>query len=162
MQSAAGKPVFPHEHEAVASRPLKGVRHGNQAKRIKPLQKGTGRIFHRNSPDRSAHPGPGTLAGHSRMRNLRARRPFRLAHAPLGQTLIVTSGLGWTQCWGGPVEEIRPGDVLWCPPGVKHWHGASPKTAMTHIAIQEQLNGKNVDWLDKVTDEQYLAGPQNK
>jgi quercetin dioxygenase-like cupin family protein len=81
---------------------------------------------------------------------------------PLGQTLIVTSGLGWTQCWGDPVEEIRHGDVLWCPPGVKHWHGASPKTAMSHIAVTELLNGKNVDWLEKVTDEQYLAGPQDK
>jgi len=81
---------------------------------------------------------------------------------PLGQTLIVTSGLGWTQCWDGPIEEIRPGDVLWCPPGVKHWHGASPKTGMTHIAVTEQLNGKNVDWMEKVTDEQYLAGLQSK
>lgn len=77
---------------------------------------------------------------------------------PLGQTLIVTSGLGWTQCWGGPIEEIRPGDVISCPPGVKHWHGATPTTAMTHIAIQEALNGKVVDWMEKVTDEQYLAG----
>jgi quercetin dioxygenase-like cupin family protein len=74
---------------------------------------------------------------------------------PLGQTLIVTSGLGWTQCWGGPKEEIRPGDVIWCPPGVKHWHGATPTTAMSHIAIQEALNGKVVDWMEKVTDEQY-------
>jgi len=81
---------------------------------------------------------------------------------PLGQNLTVTSGLGWTQRWGGPIEEIRPGDVLWCPPGMKHWHGASPKTAMTHLAIQEHLNGKKVEWLEKVTDEQYLAGPQNK
>lgn len=63
---------------------------------------------------------------------------------PLGQTLIVTSGLGWTQCWGGPIEEIRPGDVVWCPPGIKHWHGATPSTAMTHIAITEQLNGKKM------------------
>jgi quercetin dioxygenase-like cupin family protein len=79
---------------------------------------------------------------------------------PLGQTLIVTSGLGWTQCWGGPIEEIRPGDVISCPPGVKHWHGATPTTAMTHIAIQERdPNGKVVDWMEKVTDEQYLAGP---
>ena len=76
---------------------------------------------------------------------------------PLGQTLIVTSGLGWTQCWGGPKEEIRPGDVIWCPPGVKHWHGATPTTAMTHIAIQEAQNGKVVDWMEKVTDEQYRA-----
>jgi quercetin dioxygenase-like cupin family protein len=74
---------------------------------------------------------------------------------PLGQTLIVTSGLGWTQCWGGPKEEIRPGDVIWCPPGVKHWHGATPTTAMSRIAIQEALNGKVVDWMEKVTDEQY-------
>jgi quercetin dioxygenase-like cupin family protein len=74
---------------------------------------------------------------------------------PLGQTLIVTAGGGWTQCWGGPVEEIRPGDVIWCPPGVRHWHGATPTTAMTHIAIQEALNGKVVDWMEKVSDEQY-------
>jgi quercetin dioxygenase-like cupin family protein len=80
---------------------------------------------------------------------------------PLGQTLIVTSGVGWTQCWGGPIEEIRPGDVIWCPPGVKHWHGASPTTAMTHIAVQERdVDGKVVDWLEKVTDEQYRAGPK--
>ena len=78
---------------------------------------------------------------------------------PLGQTLIVTAGCGWTQCWGGPIEEIRPGDVISCPPNVKHWHGATPTTAMTHIAIQEALNGKVVDWMEKVTDEQYLAGP---
>lgn len=74
---------------------------------------------------------------------------------PLGQTLIVTAGCGWTQCWGGPIEEIRPGDVISCPPGVKHWHGATPTTAMTHIAIQEALNGKVVDWMEKVSDEQY-------
>ncbi|MFA6040836.1 MAG: cupin domain-containing protein [Methylophilus sp.] len=79
---------------------------------------------------------------------------------PLGQTLIVTSGLGWTQCWGGPIVELRAGDVLICPPGHKHWHGATPNTAMTHIAIQEHLDGKVVDWLEKVSDEQYLAGPK--
>jgi quercetin dioxygenase-like cupin family protein len=74
---------------------------------------------------------------------------------PLGQTLIVTAGCGWVQRWGGPIEEIRPGDVVWIPPGEKHWHGASPTTAMTHIAIQEYLNGKAADWLEKVSDEQY-------
>jgi quercetin dioxygenase-like cupin family protein len=74
---------------------------------------------------------------------------------PLGQTLIVTSGLGWVQCEGGPVEEIRPGDIIWFPPGEKHWHGATVTTAMTHIAITESLDGKNVDWLEKVSDEQY-------
>jgi quercetin dioxygenase-like cupin family protein len=74
---------------------------------------------------------------------------------PLGQTLIVTSGLGWAQCWGGPIEEIRPGDVVWFAPGEKHWHGATPTTVMTHIAIQEALNGKPVDWMEKVSDQQY-------
>lgn len=74
---------------------------------------------------------------------------------PLGQTLIVTTGCGWVQRDGGAIEEIRPGDVVWFPPGEKHWHGASPATAMTHIAIQEGLNGKFVDWMEKVTDEQY-------
>jgi len=74
---------------------------------------------------------------------------------PLGQRLIVTSGLGWVQGEGGPVQEIRPGDVIWFPPGLRHWHGATPTTAMTHIAIQEQLNGKVVDWMEKVSDEQY-------
>ena len=76
---------------------------------------------------------------------------------PLGQTLIVTSGVGWAQPDGGPIEEIRPGDVVWFPPGEKHWHGATPATAMTHIAIQEALNGKVVDWMEHVIDEQYRA-----
>ena len=74
---------------------------------------------------------------------------------PLGQTLIVTSGLGWVQREGGPVEEIRPGDVVWFEPGSKHWHGATTTTAMSHIAIQEALNRKPVDWMEKVSDEQY-------
>jgi quercetin dioxygenase-like cupin family protein len=74
---------------------------------------------------------------------------------PLGQTLIVTAGCGLVQRKGGPIEEIRPGDVVWFPPGEKHWHGASPTTAMTHIAIQETLDGKNVDWLEHVSDAQY-------
>jgi quercetin dioxygenase-like cupin family protein len=74
---------------------------------------------------------------------------------PLGQTLIVTAGSGRVQRWGGSIEEIRPGDVVWFAPGEKHWHGASPTTAMTHIAVQEQLDGKPVDWLEHVTDEQY-------
>lgn len=76
---------------------------------------------------------------------------------PLGQTLIVTNGCGLVQSWGGPIEEIRPGDVIWCPPGEKHWHGATPTTAMTHIAIVEQLDGKSIDWMEKVSDEQYQA-----
>jgi quercetin dioxygenase-like cupin family protein len=74
---------------------------------------------------------------------------------PLGQILIVTDGVGWIQQWGGPVQVIRKGDVVWIPAGVKHWHGATPTTTMTHLAFQEQLDGKVVDWLEKVTDDQY-------
>ncbi|MGO4495732.1 cupin domain-containing protein [Paenibacillus sp. 2RAB27] len=76
---------------------------------------------------------------------------------PLGQTLIVTAGMGRAQRLGGPIEEIRPGDVVWFPPGVKHWHGASPTTAMTHIAIQERLDGKTVEWLEQVTEDEYQS-----
>ena len=74
---------------------------------------------------------------------------------PLGQTLIVTSGRGWVQVWGGPVEEINAGDIVWFPPGEKHWHGATASTAITHIAIAEVLDGKNVEWMEHVTDAQY-------
>jgi quercetin dioxygenase-like cupin family protein len=76
---------------------------------------------------------------------------------PLGQILIVTAGAGLTQCWGGPIEPIRPGDVVWIPPGEKHWHGAAPNSAMTHIAIQEQIDGNQVVWMEKVSDEQYVG-----
>ena len=76
---------------------------------------------------------------------------------PLGQTLVVTSGFGRVQRWGGPIEEIRPGDLVWFEPGEKHWHGASPATAMTHMALQEVQNGKVVDWMEKVSDAQYHA-----
>lgn len=78
---------------------------------------------------------------------------------PLGQTLIVTAGCGWAQREGGPVEPIRPGDVVWFPPGEKHWHGATATTAVTHIAIAERLDGKAVDWLEKVSDQDYGASP---
>ncbi len=90
-------------------------------------------------------------------RNLPAKgRPIGL-QGPFGliRYLIVTSGLGWAQRWDGPIEEIRPGDVVWFAPNEKHWHGATPTTAMMHIAIQEALNGKVVDWMEKVTDEEY-------
>ena len=80
---------------------------------------------------------------------------------PLGQTLIVTSGLGWVQREGARVEEIRPGDVVWFAPGEKHWHGATATTAMSHIAIQEALNGSPVDWMEKVSDEQYTSRSQS-
>jgi quercetin dioxygenase-like cupin family protein len=75
----------------------------------------------------------------------------------LGQILIVTSGRGLVQHWGGPIEEIHPGDVVWCPPGEKHWHGATPTTSMTHAAIVELLDGRSTDWMEKVSDEEYLT-----
>ncbi|HEX6094416.1 MAG TPA: cupin domain-containing protein [Dongiaceae bacterium] len=76
---------------------------------------------------------------------------------PAGQRLVVTSGVGLTQEWGKPVQVIRPGDVVWCPPGVKHWHGAAPNTAMTHLAVTGTVDGKSVSWMEKVADEQYNA-----
>ena len=76
---------------------------------------------------------------------------------PLGQTLIITAGSGRVRRWGGPIEEVNPGDVVWFAPGEKHWHGASPTTAMVHIAIQESLDGKAVEWMEHVSDEQYGA-----
>jgi quercetin dioxygenase-like cupin family protein len=78
----------------------------------------------------------------------------------LGQTLIVTNGRGRIQKWGGQIEEILPGDVVWCPPGEKHWHGAAPATAMTHISIVEQVDGKSADWMEHVSDEQYHSGSE--
>jgi quercetin dioxygenase-like cupin family protein len=102
-------------------------------------------LFHANPPARAA--------GASVIFEPGARTAWH-TH-PLGQTLIVTAGCGWAQRLGGPIEEIRPGDVVWFLPGEKHWHGAAPTTAMTHIAIQEQLDGKVVDWMEKVRDEQY-------
>jgi 4-carboxymuconolactone decarboxylase len=81
---------------------------------------------------------------------------------PRGQALIVTSGTGRVQQWGGPVQEIRAGDVVWTPPGVKHWHGAAPTTAMTHTAIQESLDGRNVEWLEKVGDAEYTTPPPRR
>jgi len=100
-------------------------------------------------------PDPARVAGASVTFEPGARTAWH-TH-PLGQTLIVTFGVGRVQREGGPIEEIRPGDVVWFSPGEKHWHGASPSKAMTHIAIQERLHGKVVDWMEKVSDEQYGA-----
>ena len=102
-------------------------------------------------------PAPSRLAGASVTFSPGARSAWH--RHPLGQTLIVTAGIGWTQCEGEPIVEIRAGDVIWCPPGHKHWHGATPTSAMTHLALQEALDGKVVAWMEKVTDEEYLAGP---
>lgn len=81
---------------------------------------------------------------------------------PLGQILLVTDGVGWTQCEGGPKTEIRPGDLIWCNCGRRHWHGATDSTAMQHVAVNEALDGKPVDWLEPVTEQTYLAGPVKK
>src|SRR3954469_12301211 len=104
-------------------------------------------------------PDPARVAGASVTFEPGARTAWH-TH-PLGQTLVVTSGLGLAQRWGGPAEEIRPGDVVWFPPEEKHWHGASPATAMTHLAIQEALDGSPVDWLEHVSDEQYGLGERS-
>src|SRR3954453_15134023 len=98
-------------------------------------------------------PAPGRVAGASVTFEPGARTAWH-TH-PLGQTLIVTAGCGWAQSWSGPVEEIRPGDVVYFKPGEKHWHGATATTAMTHIAIQEKLDGKAVEWMEHVSNEQY-------
>ena len=98
-------------------------------------------------------PGPARATGASVTFEPGARTAWH-TH-PFGQILVVISGCGWAQSWGGSVEEIRPGDVIWFAAGEKHWHGAAPTTAMTHIAIQEALDGKPADWLEKVSDEQY-------
>lgn len=98
-------------------------------------------------------PDPARVAGASVTYEPGARTAWH-TH-PLGQTLIVTAGRGRVQRWGGPIEDIHPGDVIWFEPGEKHWHGASPTTAMTHIAIQERLDGKAVDWMEQVSDDQY-------
>lgn len=102
-----------------------------------------------------APPEPARVLGASVTFEPRARSNWH-TH-PLGQILIVTAGCGLVQSWGGPIRKIRPGDVVSCPPGEKHWHGATATTAMTHIAILEQKDGKNVDWMEKVTDEEYAS-----
>lgn len=112
----------------------------------------TGRV--RIDPQFDTHPA-GHVAGAAVTFEAGARTNWH-TH-PVGQTLIVLSGVGLAQREGGPVEEIRPGDVVWFEPGERHWHGAGPTTAMTHLAIQESLNGEVVTWLDAVTDEQYSA-----
>jgi quercetin dioxygenase-like cupin family protein len=135
---------------AAGSQALKITRSGSQPSSKGPAEYFTGSVrvdplFQANAPSRSSgayvtfEPGA-RAAWHTH---------------PLGQTLIVTAGAGRVQRWGGPIEEIRPGDVVWIPAGVKHWHGAAPTTAMTHIALQEQLDGKVVEWMEKVSEEQY-------
>jgi quercetin dioxygenase-like cupin family protein len=125
-------------------------RAGTQASSKGPAEWFTGTV--RMDPLFTA-PDPAMVAGASVTFEPGARTVWH-SH-PLGQTLVVTAGFGRAQRWGGPVEELRPGDVVWIAPEEKHWHGAGPATALTHIAIQERLNGKVVDWLEPVSDEQY-------
>jgi len=133
-----------------SSQSITVTRSGSQPSRQGPDENFTGSVridplFNANAPSRTSggrvtfEPGART-AWHTH---------------PLGQTLVVTAGSGWVQEWGGPTQEIREGDVVWIPPGQKHWHGATATTSMTHIAIQEFLEGKNVVWMEKVSDEQY-------
>lgn len=103
-----------------------------------------------------AAPGPARVLGVSVTFEPGARTNWH-TH-PLGQTLIVTAGCGLVQSWGGPLRKIQPGDVVWCPPEEKHWHGATSTTAMTHIAVLEHLNGKTMDWMKRVADVEYVAG----
>ena len=103
----------------------------------------------------SQAPGPARVSGAAVTFEPGARTAWH-TH-PLGQTLVVTAGFGRVQRWDGPIEEIQPGEVVWFPPSEKHWHGASPTTALTRIAVQEQLEGKNVEWMEQVSDDQYLA-----
>ena len=127
-------------------------RNGSQPSRRGPAEYFTGTV--RIDPLFEAH-DPARVVGVSATFEPGARTAWH-TH-PLGQTLIVTAGCGLVQRWGGPVEEIRPGDMIRFPPNEKHWHGATSTTAMTHIAIQEQLEGKTVEWMEKVSDEQYKA-----
>jgi quercetin dioxygenase-like cupin family protein len=126
------------------------IHNGSQPSRMGPPENFTGAV--RIDPLFQA-PDPARVSGASVTFEPGARTAWH-TH-PLGQTLIVTSGFGWVQREGGPIEEIRPGDVVWFAPGEKHWHGAAPTKAMTHIAIQEQIGGKVVDWMEMVSDAQY-------
>ncbi len=137
---------------------LREYRRGNQESWHATFREGSVGVVHWHSADRSTISGTRTalVQGASVSFEPGARTAWH-TH-PLGQTLIVTAGCGWVQREGGPIEEIRPGDVVWFSPGEKHWHGAKPTTAMTHIAIQEKKDGKVVDWMEKVSDEQYRVG----
>lgn len=142
--AAAAALAMPVEAEILVTRP------GSQPSAAGPAANFTGNV---RVDDRFTATAPGRLSGGTVTFAPGARTAWH-AH-PLGQTLIVTAGSGLVQHWGGPVQAIRPGDVVWIPAGVKHWHGASPTTGMTHIAIAEGLDGKTVEWMEHVTDEQY-------
>jgi 4-carboxymuconolactone decarboxylase len=150
--STASGSDAPSAASSGGAQPLQIARSGSQASRKGPAENFTGAVrvdplFQPNAPSRTAGAYVTFEPG--------ARSAWH-TH-PLGQVLIVTAGSGRVQRWGDPIEQIQQGDVVWIPPGQKHWHGASPDSQMTHIAVQEQLDGKTVDWMEKVTDEQYGA-----
>lgn len=130
------------------------VRNGSQPSQAAPAANFTGRVRIDNGFQRTA---PARVGASTVTFEPGARTAWHVH--PLGQSLIVTAGVGWTQVEGDPVVEIRAGDLVWCPPGLKHWHGATPTSAMTHIAIYEALNGSPVTWMEHVADAQYRAGP---
>ena len=130
------------------------VRNGTQPSQVGPAANFTGRMRIDNGFQR---PAPARVGVSTVTFEPGARTAWHVH--PLGQSLLVTAGVGWTQVEGDPVTEIRPGDVVWCPPGLKHWHGATPTNAMTHVAIYEALNGSPVTWMEHVTDAQYRVGP---
>jgi quercetin dioxygenase-like cupin family protein len=131
-------------------KPMEITRNGSQPSSKGPASNFTGAV---RVEGRFQPPEPARVSGGSVTFEPGARTAWH-SH-PLGQTLVVTSGRGWVQRWGDPIEEIQPGDIVWIPPGEKHWHGATPTTAMTHIAIVERLEGKSTDWMELVSDEQY-------
>lgn len=131
--------------------------HGTETSRLAALDERPRAVFHRDCPHRPAESSADAGTRIVCHRDLRTGARSAWHTHPLGQTLLVTAGCGWTQCEGEAKVEIRAGDVVWCPPGHKHWHGATATTSMTHIAIQEALDGVNVVWMDKVSDEDYLS-----
>jgi 4-carboxymuconolactone decarboxylase len=149
----AGSPAAPDANRTVSlqgSQAIKVTRSGSQPSSTGPAERFTGSVH--IDPVFSAIV-PSHTSG-SRVTFEPGARTAWHTH-PLGQTLIVTAGRGWVQQWGGQIEEIRQGDVVWIPPGVKNWHGATASTSMTHISLQENLSGKSVEWMEKVSDEQY-------
>lgn len=126
------------------------TRAGSQPSTVGPAENFTGSV---RVDSRFQGTAPARIAGGTVIFEPGARTAWH-TH-PLGQTLIVTTGVGLVQGWGGPIQEIRPGDIVWIPPGVKHWHGAGAGNGMSHIAFSESLDGRTVEWMEKVTDEQY-------
>jgi quercetin dioxygenase-like cupin family protein len=156
LTAAVGLGVLAASAAAQPDQGLRISRNGTQPSAPGPADNFTGRV-RVDTPFRAEEPA---RAGGALVTFEPGARTAWHTH-PLGQTLIVTQGVGLVQRWGGPTQEIRPGDVVWIPPGEKHWHGATPTTGMSHFAIAERLNEKSVDWLEKVTDAQYASRPTN-